>query len=123
MIVRHLMLAALVSLTFAANASAVPAGMNIIATIDVPDAKTVSKTVTLPSGSHSVYIGAHGHIFCEHIRLQYPDGSKSTALLDSDMPDKKGMTQGAQNGKNYVAAEVSCHGSPSGQLVLAVAGQ
>jgi len=109
------------SLMFATLAHAtMPTGMRVIATIDVPDAKSVSKTIILSAPAHSVYIGATGHIFCEHVRLKFPDGSTSTALLDSDMPDKKGMTQGAPTGQNYVAVEIICHGSPSGQLLLAV---
>jgi hypothetical protein len=119
---RTLSLVIVMSCALAVPSLAAPA-MTTVAKIDFTGTNTASR-LKLPGGARSVYIGvASGRLFCDYVRLEYPEGRTSTAFLNSELSLGRGMTQGAAAGQNYVAVQYSCHGVPAGQLVLGVRGQ
>ena len=103
---------------------AAPPAMSAIQALAFPVGKDQSATVKLPANTRNVGFRVQGGpLRCKIVSVVGNDGGSSTVFLNSDLPDKTSMSQGAAVGSFYTAVEATCHAiSPDAKLAITADG-
>lgn len=125
MIARRFIVPAMLVVAQANGVVAAQPGMKAVQALAFPVGKDQSTTVKLPAKTRNVGFRVQGgQLHCTKVALVGNDGGSSSVFLNSDLPDKTWMGQGAAAGSFYTGVEVNCRAiSPDARLAITADGE